>query len=223
MTGKSHKAIGTAAGFTLMAYGISKGVPLAPLALVASPFGAMLPDIDHDMTKMGRKRKKVTDILKVAIPLAIVSLIALIMFEAIKSRDVLSAVVKVSCIVAPIAVLGILSKVPYIKKQWKFATAHRGFMHTAVIPVMCTIVLFVGLESDVLYWILAGFVAGYSSHLFADTLTIDGTPLLWPITRKSIRLLKIRTNTTAEYIAAALVVGGLVCLGVYFLLPTVVK
>ena len=223
MTGKSHKAIGTAAGFALMSYGIYKGVELAPLALVAAPFGSMLPDIDHDMTKMGRKRKKVTDTLKVVVPMGIAVVIALIMFEAWKSGDVMSAVIKVSLILGSILALGILSKVPAVNKQWKFATSHRGFMHTAIIPIVCAVVLFTGLENQMLYWILAGFTVGYSSHLFSDTLTTDGTPLLWPITRNSIRLLKIKTSTKAEYIAAILIVGGLVCLGIYLILLTVAK
>lgn len=222
MTGKSHKAIGTAAGFALMSYGIYKGIELAPLALVASPFGSMLPDIDHDRTKLGRKRKKVTDTLKVLVPILIVALLVLVGIEGYQSGDWTSAIFKILVIMFPVAVLSIMAKIPYIKKQWKFAVGHRGFMHTSIICIVCTVVIFVGLDSEALQWLLGGLTIGYASHLFADTLTTDRCPLLWPITTKPIGLGFIKTDTKAEYVAATVISGGLICLGVYLLLLRVV-
>lgn len=217
MNGTTHKAIGAATGVMIAAYGISKGIDLSLLAVVAAPFGAMLPDIDHDRTVMGRKRKKVTDTLKVVIPVVVIAFIALIVMEYIKSKNLAEAITKVLVILLPIAILVVLSKIPAVKKQWDFATKHRGFMHTLIIPIFMIIVTAFKFDSPILQWIVIGFTGGYLSHLFADSITTEKAPLLWPITRKTVGIPLVSTTNNSEKVAGFIIVVLEVLIAITFL------
>ena len=205
MNGKTHKAIGVATGVAVAVVGFTAGSELAPLALVTAPFGAMLPDIDHDMTAMGRKRKKVTDTLKVIVPIAIIALLALIGAEYYSSRDLAGSITKAAFVLIPVLVLGILSKIPVVRNQWKWATKHRGFMHTLAIPIVLIVLLIKGFDNSTLQWLVVGLTAGYLSHLFADSITVERCPLLWPITTKPIGVSLVSTQNKSEMIAGVII------------------
>lgn len=77
MTGKTHKAIGVATGVALVIYSIRTSNMMYALGLATAPFGAMLPDIDHDRSKLGAVRKRVTEVIHVA---AIIVLVLSVLF-----------------------------------------------------------------------------------------------------------------------------------------------
>jgi len=64
--------------------------------------------------------------------------------------------------------------------------------------------------------LLYGGVAGYVSHIFADCITRMGCPMLFPVTRRNINLMKIRTGSSAEKIIVAVMIA--VILAVPFIL-----
>ncbi len=45
-------------------------------------------------------------------------------------------------------------------------------------------------------YIALGFALGYTSHIFLDSLTRAGIALFYPITRKRIRVLRLRSNSS---------------------------
>ena len=42
--------------------------------------------------------------------------------------------------------------------------------------------------------IIDGFFIGIFSHLFLDSLTVSGIPLLYPFSKKKYKLLRLKTN-----------------------------
>ena len=89
-------------------------------------------------------------------------------------------------------------------------------MHTLIVPL--TILIGAKVNSyQVMNILLLGLAAGYLSHLVADCLTHDGCPILYPLSKTSIHLMNIKTNTVKEYIVAFLLSGGIICIP--FLLP----
>lgn len=80
MTGKTHKAIGVATGVALVIYSIRTSNMMYALGLATAPFGAMLPDIDHDRSKLGAVRKRVTEVIHVA---AIIVLVLSVLFGVV--------------------------------------------------------------------------------------------------------------------------------------------
>lgn len=104
-----------------------------------------------------------------------------------------------------------------------FGVEHRGLTHYGVVTL--AILVFSGL----LGWWLGypdvglAFGLGYLSHVLADSMTISGTPLLWPLQKgQNFHLLpaalRIRTGGPVEPLIFILVTGLLV-----FLLPSLVS
>lgn len=80
------------------------------------------------------------------------------------------------------------------------APSHRGLTHSGLAVLALWLVLVEWLRIP--YG--AEIVAGYGSHLLADALTIQGVPLLWPLSpRFGLRL--IRTGGFMEYLLAVAV------------------
>lgn len=84
-------------------------------------------------------------------------------------------------------------------------TSHRGITHHAIIGVIGLISVFLApifLHLPTLYSdILKGFVVGYISHLFADTMTKSGIPYWKHKNRISVGL--FRTRSIGEYVFVA--------------------
>lgn len=214
MTGKSHKAIGFVAGLSLAMYLTSTtGNPLAVIAVITSTAGAMMPDIDHDNSKIGSARKQVFRLVR-----SIVTFVSIWSIFGFAAYAYLTKNVSALLIagVAIVVMFGFtfLATNPKIKKQMNFLVKHRGIMHTLFVPAL---MLVAGkyFANPILESILTGFALGYFSHLFADTLTVAGTPLLWPLSKRNISLLPVKTGTVWEYILTFLLCGGLICLSFY--------
>lgn len=214
MTGYQHKMVGIGFGIA-GAYAVwhGQGDAYGALILPAATIGCMLPDIDHDMTKIGRKRNLVTKLLSkgtdTAIIVGIIGLTVLIGITMFGFANWGLNPMMLGIMLIGIIFVALARATVKNSKIFKWATKHRGIMHTLVVPAMLYCATFV---SDFPLWryTMIGLLVGYVSHLFADMLTVEGCPVLFPITRKNIRLLKLRTKnkscSTVAFIVAVFVV-----------------
>lgn len=83
----------------------------------------------------------------------------------------------------------------------KGVAGHRGIMHTPLMAGLLLLLLFFiqGEYIDVNYklyfdYILLGIITGFLSHLFVDTLTVNGVQWLWPISSKRFSIAHLHTN-----------------------------
>ncbi|MCL2400405.1 MAG: metal-dependent hydrolase [Defluviitaleaceae bacterium] len=194
MTGSSHKAIGMAAGVAFSIYGFRNGNPAASLVLVSAPLAAMLPDIDHGQSKLGKSRKMIA---KIAILASVIALIGAAWHHSWYMMDYSTLLIVILGVVIPMVILFKLSQSPAIKKSIGFVTKHRGIMHTLLIPA-CMIFASTFITEPYFRILLYGCTVGYVSHILADCLTKRGCPILFPITPKNISLTKIRTGSETE-------------------------
>lgn len=198
MNGVQHKVVGTGFGIA-GAYVFCKGYgdPMGAFIAVSSMVGCMLPDIDHDMTKIGRKRKVVTELGTKAVNALILVAVAtglILTVMAVKGFQTygINPQMAVGIAVGGVGIL-IAKKIIGNSKTFKWATKHRGLMHTLFVPAL----LIAGLNvSSYPLWRYAvlGLCIGYISHLFADMLTVEGCPILFPLTKNNIHLMSFKTK-----------------------------
>lgn len=216
MMGKTHKTIGIVTGAAFSVYGALSGNPLYTLALATAPIGAMIPDIDHNSTTLGRKRKFVFGLVEKLISLGVgITFLFFIIIGLIKGLMFIY-VIKALIVLLPFIIATICSRCEWIRKKSRFLTKHRGIMHTLIMPL----VIVIGAKMipyKAISILLLGLAAGYLSHLAADSLTHNGCPIFWPLTEKPVHLTNVKTNTVKEYILAILLSGGI--LWIPFLLP----
>lgn len=206
MMGSQHKIVGIGAGVAgaiLIVNG--QGDQLGSLVAFTSVIGCMLPDIDHDRTKIGRKRKFVTNLTGKALTGLIC---AAIVIGGILCFGFITGLVQAgvqttnlmygSCMLVAI---GIARAKVTNSKSFKWMAKHRGIMHTLV-PVICLILLMNFTTYGIWYYSMLGIIVGYCSHLFADMLTVEGCPILFPITKKNFRFLKLSTSSSSCWVAA---------------------
>jgi len=197
MMGKTHKAIGIAAGAAFAIHGLRQGDAALMLALVSAPIAAMLPDIDHSGSGIGKIRKKVVIANTVVITVALILIAVTWLHGQFITRDIASFFVLGLVVIIPTIALFYVSQIKWVRKTLKFMTKHRGIMHTLLIPAFC--LLGVGFISDRYFLImLYGFVIGYLSHIVADCFTVNGCPILFPFTRKNIRFAKVTTKNQGK-------------------------
>lgn len=105
-----------------------------------------------------------------------------------------------------------------------FIFGHRGATHTLWLLLLSTLLLFIPslyLNSDSgarpLYLLFVfGYAIGYFSHLFLDSLTPSGTPMLWPW--PDVHLARIPTNKHEGKVKIGLIfISLLIILGMFFL------
>lgn len=216
MMGVQHKVVGIGAGIAGAILVVElQGDPLGSLVAFTSVAGAMLPDIDHDRTKLGRKRKAVTKlsgnaltaIASIAVVIAVactVGAVTGVMTSAINLNGILTG-----C--GLVAGVEILRRFLSNSKTFKWMAKHRGFMHTTI-PMLGIYIVMNMLQNQILYYMLMGVLIGYGSHLYADMLTVDGCPILFPISKHNFRILKLVTSSNACWVAAVASAGGFIYL-----------
>ena len=214
MTGKSHSAIGIAAGIAFGIYGIRQGDVSFAAGILTAPLAAMLPDIDHSGSKIGKLRKRVASLIMLLLGLAFVGVIVYFGMQLPYERTNLPALGL--GVVLPMVLLFFLSKNRVIAKSLRFVSKHRGLMHTLLIPA-CALIAALFIEEGFLRILTYGFVIGYVSHIFADCLTIKGCPILFPLTTKQIRFLGITTGGLGESFVRIIIIAALILTSV--LLP----
>ena len=212
MMGVQHKLVGVGvgvAGAYLVVAG--KGEELGAIMAFTSTIGCMLPDIDHDNSKIGRKRKFITSLsdkaLTALVAVAVIVAVAIIggvVFGFINDGVRLGAVLSTALLIVAI---GLMRKMLSNSKAVKWMTKHRGIMHT-LIPVAAIVSL--TLITPMRFWFYSciGLALGYVSHLFADMLTVEGCPILYPLSKKNIHFLffRLKTGSFASWVACVIVV-----------------
>ncbi|MCL2099328.1 MAG: metal-dependent hydrolase [Oscillospiraceae bacterium] len=207
MTGKTHKFIGLTAG-AVIAYTAVQENPAALFYLIACPIGAMLPDIDHDKSKLGQGRK---NIMKAAAALfGSFAFVAAVFFlaDAYQKSNILPAVITLLAVTVPFALFVCFTKIKTVKNSLKFMVKHRGLMHTLILPAFMSGAAPLIFE-PMFKILLIGVNIGYLTHILSDLLTVRGCPVLYPLTKKNIRFLNIKTGSPGEY-TAGLVLSGLI-------------
>lgn len=220
MTGAQHKLVGTGFGIA-GAYAICHGYqdPYGVIVFPLAVAGSMLPDIDHDMTKIGRKRKAVTTVatgsMNLMIGGGIIAAAILAIITMLGIKDFGFSPTQLGIVAGGLVVVAVLRKVLTNSKTFKWATKHRGIMHTLVVPAILYFAMGV---SDFPLWkySMLGLLIGYCSHLFADMLTVEGCPILFPLTKNNIRFMTLRTKNKSCNVAAMVVCILAIAVGFVF-------
>jgi membrane-bound metal-dependent hydrolase YbcI (DUF457 family) len=206
MMGVQHKCVGVGFGIATALYATQGlGDPVGIWALATATVGCMLPDIDHDNSKIGRKRKVVTNLSSnaltgiviggIVVVAGIIALTAVGMINTGINGNML--LLGLGCLIAFVVMRKFIAN----SNTFKWMTHHRGLMHTIIPPIILFMLCCVSSYS-VWRWTFIGLLVGYLSHLLADMLTVEGCPILWPLTRKNIRFLKLKTKDATTWIAA---------------------
>ena len=204
MTGAQHKIVGIGWGLAGAYYATKNmGTPWGLLIAPMSALGCWLPDIDHNQTKLGRKRKMLTSVSsKLANTIVYGGVLFGGLFAGLVAMGFADFGVDMSKL--GVAIGGLLlfifiRKVVCNSSTYQWAVRHRGIMHTLLMPAL--LLYSIGLtKSPVYMYTMIGLSVGYISHLFADMLTVDGCPLLFPISRSNINIARFKTS---EYLKDA--------------------
>lgn len=208
MMGVQHKAVGIGFGMALFMYttSVTKD-PYGGLALVGSTIGCMLPDIDHDNSRIGRRRAFVTrmtgKMLTAIVSIGIVLCTAVLILAIVQMDNPVSntSFTQIVVVLLGLIAVSVLRKVINNSRTFRWMTKHRGLMHTLVVPV---ILAYACTASGAPLWhdTFLGLTVGYCSHLLADMLTVEGCPILFPITKNNVRILKLQTRNSSTWLAA---------------------
>ena len=200
MTGKTHKFIGIAAGAAIAYRGLTADDPTSLFFLIACPIGAMIPDIDHDNSKLGRSRKSIMTVISTMFSSFALVAVCFFLVDAYRNDNLLPAIGIVLIVLIPFLLFSILSRIKVVRKNLKFMLKHRGLMHTLVLPALMFGAGFLVTEPTFRI-LLMGVNIGYITHILADMMTVHGCPVLYPLTKKNIRLANVKTGTPGEYVA----------------------
>lgn len=208
MMGVQHKTVGVGFGIAMFMYAAkTSSDPYSGLFLVGSTIGCMLPDIDHDRTRIGRKRAFVTrvssNVLTGLVSAGIIGATALLILTMVQMDKPEANTNLYQILMALVGLLMFSAVRKKIKNSssFKWATKHRGLMHTLLMPVILVVA---STASSAPIWrdIFLGITIGYCSHLFADMLTVEGCPVLFPLSKKNVRILKLQTKNASTWLAA---------------------
>lgn len=210
MTGKTHKFIGIAAGGAAAYFGITAlNNPEHLFYLAAVPVGAMIADIDHDRTKIGRTRKNIMAAVSTIFGSLMIVAISFFLADAYAKERLMPAVATVLMILIPFLLLTSFAKIGFIKNNLKFMVKHRGLMHTLIMPgIMFAATFFI--TEPTFKIVVTGLTIGYATHIFADMLTVRGCPVFYPLSKKNINIMKIKTGSLSEYIAGLIISAAIV-------------
>lgn len=157
---------------------------LSSVFMAGAVLGSIFPDIDHRGSYLGRRVRIISTPLTIA-------------GEVSKQSKKM------------------LNKVRSKKISTESIISHRGITHTPLLlMVLMTVMLFAsthlleGLASLVISYMSVGFGVGIASHIFLDSLTKDGTPLLYPLSSKKFSFLPIKTGGMMESFIAVFMVAG---------------
>ena len=212
MTGQSHKAIGVAAGAAIAIYGVGQGELAYALAMVTAPLAAMLPDIDHGGARIGKLRKQAANIAVTVLAVAVVA--AAWLYGHLILENYTSVLMIGLGVVIPTLFLFRLSQTRWVRDTWGFVAKHRGIMHTLIIPLFAVVAtIFI---RDRYFLILTyGFLAGYISHILADCLTAKGCPILFPLSKRNIKLSNTKTGSDAERTQTLVIIISIIVIAVF--------
>ena len=209
MTGKTHKFIGIIAGGAAAYIGVTEFQdPAYMFYIIAVPVGAMIADIDHDNSKLGRTRKTIMAAISTVFASLAVVAISFFLVDAYAGERLAPAVLTVLMVAMPFIILSSLAKTKFIQNNLKFIVKHRGLMHTLILPLVLFAATYF-IEEPTFKILITGLTVGYASHILADMMTVRGCPVFFPFTKKNFNFMGIKTGSAWEYIAAAVISGGI--------------
>ena len=157
MTGKTHIAIGVAAGLT-MAYG--KPINQQLIIITASSLGSLIPDLDHPKSKLNQN----LFFLKIELFRIIffVALAALFLYFYTHTNNTIFALFSLLLLFIGIS-------------------THRGFTHSIMGFLIFAYIIKTITDPYGLDYIYKSISMGYLLHLIADFLTPKGIKLFYPL------------------------------------------
>lgn len=157
MTGKTHIAIGVAAGLTL-AYG--KPINDQLIIIAASSLGSLIPDLDHPKSKLNQKLLFLkNEFYRI---LFFLSIAAIFLYLYLEFKNSI------------FALLSIIS-------LFIGTSTHRGFTHSIMGFLIFTYVIKTITTQYGINYLYESISLGYLLHLVADFLTPRGIKLFYPL------------------------------------------
>lgn len=174
MTGKTHIAIGIAAGLT-----ISSNLPIEnQLILIgASMVGSLLPDLDHPKAKLNQKLLFFNNKLYKTIFYLLLSSISTSLYFTMNQK-----------------VFGLIG----IATFFIALSSHRGFTHSIIGFLIFASIIKIGTLKYGLSSVYSGFTIGYILHLIADFFTPQGIKLFYPLRTNVSAPITIKTSSIKE-------------------------
>ncbi|HEY8362574.1 MAG TPA: metal-dependent hydrolase [Tissierellaceae bacterium] len=174
MTGKTHMAIGVAAGLTVS---IQQPLQNQIMIVLASVLGSLIPDLDHPKSKLNQKllffkNKFYRVLFYLALAGGLMYLYFLTKYNVFGLLGITSFLIGIS--------------------------SHRSFTHSIIgFLVISYIIKLITTKYNLPYAYL-GFIIGYVLHLAADFFTIKGIQLFYPLKLNVASPIIINTKSRFE-------------------------
>mgnify|MGYP000639541309 CR=1 FL=1 len=174
MTGKTHMAIGVAAGLTVS---IQQPLQNQIIIVLASVLGSLIPDLDHPKSKLNQKllffkNKFYRVLFYLALAGGLMYLYFLTKYNVFGLLGITSFLIGIS--------------------------SHRSFTHSIIgFLVISYIIKLITTKYNLPYAYL-GFIIGYVLHLAADFFTIKGIQLFYPLKLNVASPIIINTKSRFE-------------------------
>lgn len=216
MNGAQHKIVGI--GFGIGAFLVLNDMGMSlegAVTAFTSVAGSLLPDIDHDKTYVGRKRKFITTLTAKTLTVLLygICIVSAVLLFLIVKQGMDFGVNPMFLVggIAGVFILMFLQRTICNSKSFKWAAKHRGLMHTLLVPIAIFMVGY-STAAPLIRYTSFGIFVGYLSHLVADMFTVAGCPILFPLVRSNIRIMRYESkdpklNTVAMFLAVLTVVG----------------
>lgn len=176
MTGKTHMAIGIAAGLT-----IAHGKPINEqiIIIAASSLGSLIPDLDHPKSKLNQRLLLFkNEFFRI---LLFISVSALLFYVYLNTQNTIFVLLSLIFLFIGIS-------------------THRGFTHSIIgILIFSYIVKYIT-DFYNLDYIYRSISLGYLLHLIADFLTPKGIKLFYPLSMTIASPIVINPNSGIDSI-----------------------
>ena len=224
MNYRAHQAGGFTAGAITVTLLADKIAPFGSLTragkilvISSAVIGAVLPDIDHPDSHVGRRHRITSSLVNAAaghrgafhspMMLALIYFGVKYFYQSFLSSFLAKFIDSIFIAV----IVGLCGFFLALLK-------HRSFSVAPVVLALSGVFFLVsgnGIDSF-FNLLLSGVTLGYASHLFLDFLTVGGIPLFYPLTKKTYHLLKMKSGRSDIYVIIVLLLISVSLLFLYF-------
>lgn len=95
-------------------------------------------------------------------------------------------------------------KLKVVSKPTNTFLGHRSILHAPLVYLL----LFFFLKNYIPSILLLGLFVGIFSHIFLDMLNKSGIPIFYPLNKKRINILNIKTNSISEIFVDFAIIAG---------------
>mgnify|MGYP000895447631 CR=1 FL=1 len=176
MTGKTHMAIGVAAGLTLS---IGQPIENQVLLMAASAIGSLIPDLDHPKSKLNQKILIINNNFIRA--LFYISIGIGLIYLGVATRNNVFRLLGTTMIMVGIS-------------------SHRSFTHSLLGFILFASIVYLTSFKYGLSEVYKGFDIGYILHLVLDFFTPMGIQLFFPLDKHISSPITIKSNGLLEHI-----------------------